>query len=184
MPEIVARLRIVTMIAAISALMPADPADALTGDPDVTMPGPASSELSLSYFAGAWDILATTPGSNDVTRYIYEVEPWIRPNWLSGHGRSVPSGEESRDVWGRDGTTGELMRIIFADNGTHAIVRSAGWQGNRLVLEGDARSAGGVVRVRETIERLDHNRFVATWEAFRNGGWSAYSVERVTRSGG
>ena len=144
----------------------------------------ALPENVLSYFAGTWDIVATTPGSNDVTSYVYEVRPWVQPNWLSGHGRSVPAGEESRDVWGRDGASGELMRIIFADNGTYAVVRSSGWQGNRLVLEGDARSAGGVVRVRETIERLGDNQFLATWEAYREGSWSPYSVERVTRRGG
>ena len=141
-------------------------------------------ENVLSYFAGTWDIVATTPGSNDVTHYVYEVGPWVQRNWLSGHGRSVPAGEESRDVWGLDGASGELMRIIFADNGTYAVVSSRGWQGNRLVLEGDARSAGGVVRVRETIERFGDDQFLATWEAYRDGAWSAYSVERVTRRGG
>ena len=143
----------------------------------------AVPENVLGYFAGTWDIVATTPGSADVTNYVYEVGPWIQPNWLSGQGRSVPAGEESRDVWGRDGASGELMRIIFADNGTFAVVRSAGWQGNKLVLEGDARSPGGVVRVRETIERLGDNQFLATWEAYREGAWSPYSVERVTRRG-
>ena len=141
----------------------------------------AQSNSGLEYFLGGWDIVATTPGSDAVTRFTYEVQPWLRPHWLSGHGRSSPPGEESRDVWGRDSASGELMRMIVTDNGTYAIVRSSGWQGSKLVLEGDARSERGVVRVRETIERIDDHNFVATWEAYRNGTWSAYSIERVTR---
>jgi hypothetical protein len=56
-----------------------------------------------------------------------------------------------------------------------------GWRGETLVLEGDARSAGGVTRVRETIQRLGPDAFTARWEAYRNGAWSAYSDERATR---
>jgi len=49
------------------------------------------------------------------------------------------------------------------------------------MLEGEARSKGGTVRVRETISRLSPQRFEAVWEAYRNGAWSAYAVESVTR---
>ena len=147
-------------------------------------PGPAAAapaaQDALAYFVGAWDIVATDPQGTSA-RFSYEVRPFVGTGWLSGHGRSDPPGEESRDVWGRDEASGELMRIIFDAGGTYAIVRSPGWQGQRLVLEGDARSAGGVVRVRETITRLTADSFLATWEAYRQGAWSAYSVERVTR---
>ena len=83
----------------------------------------------------------------------------------------------------KDPTTGEIMRIVFDGSGTYAVVRSPGWTDGRLVLEGDARSAGGTVRVRETIRTVSENEFTATWEALRNGSWSAYSIERATRRG-
>ncbi|HEX8263295.1 MAG TPA: hypothetical protein VF547_10525 [Allosphingosinicella sp.] len=144
----------------------------------------ASADRSLGYFAGGWDIVATTPGTGETARFAYDVRPLLGTAWLSGHGRSVPPGEESKDVWGRDSASGELMRMIFDKSGTYAVVRSTGWQGDKLVLEGDARSVGGVVRVRETITRLGDDAFVATWEAYRNGAWTAYSVERATRRAG
>jgi hypothetical protein len=144
-------------------------------------PPTAPADPSLGYFVGGWDIIATTPGTSETARFSYEVRPLLSPFWIAGRGRSEELNEESTDVWGRDSASGELMRIIFAGSGTYAIVRSPGWQGERLVLEGDARSSGGVVRVRETITRLGENEFVATWEAYRNGAWSPYSVERATR---
>jgi hypothetical protein len=49
------------------------------------------------------------------------------------------------------------------------------------VLEGEARSAGGVIRVRETITRRSPDRFEAVWEAQRDGEWAPYAVETVTR---
>lgn len=143
-------------------------------------PAPAE-QRDLRYLIGAWDIVATTPGTGATARFSYEVSPLLGSAWISGWGRSEDLAEESRDVWGFDAASGELIRIIFDRGGTHAIVRSPGWEGTRLVLVGDARSAGGVVRVRETIERLGDDEFVATWEAYRNGAWSAYSIERVTR---
>jgi hypothetical protein len=62
-----------------------------------------------------------------------------------------------------------------------ATVRSQGWTGEKLVLEGEARSKGGTVRVRETISRVSPQHFEALWEAYRNGAWSAYAIESVTR---
>ena len=143
---------------------------------------PAAARAGLEYLVGGWDVVATDPGDGTSERFSYRVAPLIGSAWIAGHGRSEDGSEEARDVWGFDLASGELMRIIFNRDGTHAIVRApGGWQGDRLVLEGDARSAGGVVRVRETITRLGADEFVATWEAYRNGAWSAYSVERVTR---
>jgi hypothetical protein len=140
----------------------------------------AEADWSLAFLLGGWDIVATTPGSGESARFSYDVSPLLG-TWISGRARSDPPGEESKDVWGKDSASGELIRIIFAGGGTYAVVRSPGWQGGKLVLEGDARSPNGVVRVRETIERESDDRFLATWEAYRNGSWSAYSVERVTR---
>ncbi len=138
-------------------------------------------EANLGYFVGAWDIMAVTPGTGESARFSYEVRPLVSTTWLSGRGRSEELGLESSDVWGRDSASGEVMRVIFDGSGTYAVVKSFGWRGDSLVLEGDARSASGVVRVRETITRLGPDTFTATWEAYRNGAWSAYSVERATR---
>jgi hypothetical protein len=165
-----------------SSLNTAGPAFATAAVQSPSAPSAAPvQQTGLEYLVGTWDIVATTPGTNESARFTYEVRPLLGSHWIAGHGRSEELNEESRDVWGRDLASGELMRIIFTGDGTYAVVKSTGWQGAKLVLEGDARSAGGVVRVRETIERLGDNEFLATWEAYRNGAWTPYSIERVTR---
>ena len=70
--------------------------------------------------------------------------------------------------------------MIFDGGGTFATVRAPEWDGDRLVLEGDAQSTNGVVRVRETI--TDHVRPVRGGLAGIDGEWVVYSVETVTRA--
>ena len=134
----------------------------------------------LAYFAGAWVVRARDPGTGAETLVDYRVQPAPGGAWLRG----VAEGPAVRatDVWGRDPATGGLMRVIFDASGVYAIVRGPGWQGDTLVLEGDVQqSGGGALRVRETIRRRSPDAFEATWEAFRDGAWVAYSIEQVTR---
>ena len=77
--------------------------------------------------------------------------------------------------------TGELVRTIFDSAGTTGTVRSQGWTGDVLVLEGDAATTSGVMRVRETITRTGPDEFAAVWQAKAGDTWSAYSVETLRR---
>ena len=136
---------------------------------------------ALRYLVGTWRIVSVDPiGGNDL-RVCYLVQPFVGTKWISGVATSPTAGFASKDVWGYDGASGELIRTIFDASGTYAIVRSPGWKGDTLVLDGDAKSAAGTLRVRETIRRLSENEFKATWEALRGGKWNAYAIETATR---
>lgn len=144
--------------------------------------GAASAQTQdLDYFVGRWDVASRDPGSGEVLQVEYTIERAPGGAWLAGTSTSKDHAINARDVWGRDPLTGEVIRVVFDGSGTFATVRSQGWTGEKLVLEGDARSKGGTVRVRETISRLSPQRFEAVWEAYRDGAWSAYAVESVTR---
>ena len=112
---------------------------------------------------------------------VTSIQPFVGDKWLSGVATAKANSVQSKDVWGRDNASGELFRTIFDASGTYAVVRSPGWAGETLVLNGDARSSGGTMRVRETIRRLTANEFKATWEALRGGKWSVYAIETATR---
>jgi hypothetical protein len=135
----------------------------------------------LNFLLGIWDVSAREPGAEKADRFDYEVRPLVGTAWISGHAKSVELGAESADVWGRDASTGDIIRVIFDKSGTYALVRSAGWQNGRLILEGDALSANGSIRVKETISCINQNEFNARWEALRNGVWSPYSDEHAVR---
>jgi hypothetical protein len=143
----------------------------------------AAQAQDLTYFVGRWDVASKDPASGDVVRVDYSIEAARGGAWLMGSSLSSDGSLSARDTWGRDPLTGEVIRVIFDGSGTFATVRSPGWAGDKLVLEGEARSKGGTVRVRETISRVSQQRFEAVWEAYRKGAWSTYAVETVTRRG-
>jgi len=136
---------------------------------------------ALDELVGRWQVEARDPATGKIEKIRYEVRRFVGHTWLSGTGQSEDPGFQSKDVWGHDPITKEVIRIVFDGSGTYAIVRSPGWKEGTLVLEGDARSANGIVRVRETIKRVSPDEFHATWESLRDGIWRAYSVERMTR---
>lgn len=141
----------------------------------------AAQTKDLDYFRGHWDVASKDPASGEVLQVDYTIEAAPGGAWLAGASASKDKTVAARDMWGRDPLSGELIRVIFDGSGTFATIRSPGWAGDKLVLEGEARSTGGTVRVRETISRISPQRFEALWEAYRNGAWSAYAVETVTR---
>jgi hypothetical protein len=136
---------------------------------------------TLQYLVGTWRVVSVDPAGGSDLRVCYLVQPFVGKKWISGVATSATRNFGSKDVWGYDRASGEVIRTVFDVSGTYAVVRSRGWQGDTLVLDGDARSAGGSMRVRETIRRLSDHKFKATWEALRGGKWSAYAVETATR---
>lgn len=141
----------------------------------------AAQPNDLTYFVGHWDVASRDPANGEVLRVDYTIQTTPGGSWLAGASVASDGSVNARDMWGRDPLTGEVIRVIFDGSGTFATVRSQGWAGEKLVLEGEARSKGGVVRVRETISRVSPHRFEARWEAYRDGAWSVYAVETVTR---
>lgn len=135
----------------------------------------------LGYFIGRWRVSARDPNDGATLELSYGVEETPGGSWLAGAGSSQDGAFAARDMWGRDPETRQLMRVIFDGAGAFAIVRAAGWEGDVLVFEGEAFSAGGSVRVRETITRISADRFDAVWGALRDGDWAVYSTETVTR---
>ena len=168
--------------APIAAAPRPDPPPAAAPSPPVATALAAPSGLAeLAFLVGDWDVVVTTPGEAGAATVRYEVRPFSGALWLSGHGVSRELGIDARDVWGRDPATGELTRAIYDSGGTLGLLRSPGWRSDGLVLDGEARSAGGTIRVRQTIRRSGADRFSVTWDAWRDGGWRSYSLEEARR---
>jgi hypothetical protein len=144
-------------------------------------PAPVGQVPELDYFVGQWRAKLEDPGTGKKLELRYTVEPAVGGRWYVGRGRIASEALELQDVWGRDAVSGELVRSLFDSTGVHGVVRSKGWQGEKLVFEGEAVSAQGPVPVRETIVRAGPDAFHAVWEALQGGEWKAYSVEQLER---
>ncbi|HEX8232106.1 MAG TPA: hypothetical protein VF559_01995 [Caulobacteraceae bacterium] len=140
---------------------------------------PAASDLQ--YFVGQWRVAARDPRTGKTEAMTYRVEPVLSGTWFAGAGASEQPGFQARDMWGRDPSTGGVIRMAFDGGGSFASLSSPGRKGDTLVLEGEARHEGGTTRVHQTITRVGPDEFRAVWEALRGGVWTAYSDEKVTR---
>ena len=163
------------------ALATAAPAVAQAPSPPLTERSAKVAPEGLEYLVGTWAGEGRDPSSGETFSFVYRVEPEVGGAWITGYGESKDGGFRSRDIWGREPETGEIMRVIFNDSGGYATVRSPGWKGDTLVLEGESYGPNGSLRLRETITRIGPSEFRAVWEMLKEGEWVPYSIERVTR---
>lgn len=143
--------------------------------------GAAAQTPDLEFLVGRWNVVSKDPSTSEVLQVDYTIEKAPGGSWLAGASSSGDRSINARDMWGHDPLTGEVIRVVFDGSGAFATVRSRGWSEDKLVLEGEAISKGGIVRVRETISGVSPRGFDAVWEAYREGAWSAYAVETATR---
>src|ERR1051326_7923245 len=117
----------------------------------------AAQTQDLAFLVGHWDVASRDPASGDVLQVDYTIEKAPGGAWLAGASASKDRSINARDMWGRDPLTGEVMRVIFDGSGTFATVRSQGWTGDKLVLEGEARSK----RSEEHTSELQSHSFIS-----------------------
>lgn len=159
--------------------------------PPSTTPPPAAppqpitngSIPELTFFIGRWHATAHDPSTGKQFELDYIIAPALRGAWYIGTGSSAALGIEIHDLWGKDPSTGELVRTIFDSSGTFGTVRSRGWSGDTLIFEGPAASTRGSTTVRETIRRVGPDEFDAVWEMRTGETWTPYSVEKLRRVG-
>lgn len=176
--------RLLVSLTAAAVILTAPVTPSAAAEPIENTPPSSSSPDGYTYFTGQWRVTSRDAQGGNPVVVAYNVEPVLGGRWLAGSARSDDPTVASRDVWGRDPRSGEIVRTIFDVSGTWAVVRSPGWRGNMLILEGDATSSGGVLRVRETITRAGPNSFTAVWEARREQTWIPYALEQIERVAG
>jgi hypothetical protein len=137
---------------------------------------PAFAQSGLDYFKGTWTV-AIKDGPKGGFRW--DVNTALDGSWLGGsvtrEGKSV-----TNDYWREDGK--KIERFAFTANGLFVRIASAGWSGDKLIFAGTAGSAAGESNVRETIAKIDANKFLALWERQGpDGKWSVFSDETCVR---
>lgn len=171
--------RLVPVLALALALTSACAAPRATAPPAAPPRASLAAELTpLAFFAGHWD--ARVKGADSVSAIAWSVEPALGGRWLAGHARAEPAGIEARDYW-TVRSNGEIVRLYLDSAGTAGEIRSPGWRGPALTLEGWFSDGGERLRVRENITRLGPDRFRAEWQAQIDGTWTTTSSEILVR---
>jgi hypothetical protein len=134
----------------------------------------------LDFFVGHWRADGTLDSDRHYT-LDYRITPTLRGQWYAGTGVAPAMDMEIHDLWGFDPVTGEIVRTLFDSQQTYGSVRSPGWIGDTLVLEGMMNARSGTRHVRETITRIGPDAFDAVWEVKLDGKWVRYAVEKLHR---
>lgn len=130
----------------------------------------------MDYFEGVWTVSVR---NDPATSFRWELKKDLDASWLSG---TVERGgaKITRDFWRQTGAA--VDRYAFTTNGNYLQVRSSGWEGGRLVFRGTISDGSGESAVRETITRVDANKFTALWERQeKDGKWIVFGDEICTK---
>jgi hypothetical protein len=75
----------------------------------------------------------------------------------------------------------EYARTIIANNGAYIILKTKGWNNDKLTWEGTQSLQGQETKLKEEILKLSANKFKATFYNFRNNTWEQTQTEYLSR---
>ena len=153
-------------------------------------PGPNPKLKEMKYFAGNWGCKGIgfafmgTPEHKTVAN----VEAaWIMDGyWLSIHYHETKTAINAHPVDVRAYWTWDEQLKKFAagsiDNmGSYSIQNSPGWDGSKLVFEGDMHGGGATMKVRDTFTKVSATKLEHMSEVEMDGKWSKLDQETCTK---
>ncbi|MCW5911539.1 MAG: hypothetical protein KIT62_10715 [Cyclobacteriaceae bacterium] len=138
----------------------------------------------LSFFAGKWEFKIWSADNKSDTPDFTAV--WVHEKALDSAecftGQvQYEGGIFTREMVVRNNTTHEYERIVATNNGDYFVLKTKGWNGNKLTWTGTQYSASGKTELKEEIERSGENKFKATFYALENNQWELMQTEILTR---
>ena len=94
---------------------------------------------------------------------------------------TAASGTQTSGYIGYSALTKRWTNIAVDSMGNANTLTADGWQGNRLVFEGDVVELGEKAHLRETLTRVSDNEYRIETEELLGGGWKQLSTGHYTR---
>lgn len=134
----------------------------------------------LQPLLGTWDVDASNPDGSRL-RFSYEVSTTLGGAWASGRAVVPALQIEARDFWRLDPAASQIVRVYLDSQGSYGVLRSPGWQGDTLQLQGQLTDKGVPTPVRETLRRAGPAELRARWELQQGGRWQLLRDEVLRR---
>jgi hypothetical protein len=167
--------------------MPAEPA------PEAAMPAPAPEMAQIKWFAGTWrcdgNVVATPFGPARKSRSTVAIRPDLGGFWYTGMVREDKTAQTPHPVQGMFHETYDPARkqflLFWVDNhGGWATQTSRGWDGDRMVMEGEGALGGQTMGARDTFVKKAAGEMSHTSEVRIDGKWTVVSEEVCKKSPG
>jgi hypothetical protein len=136
----------------------------------------SDKQTGLDYFKGNWTV---TMRNNPAQSFSWTVKEDLNQSWLNGvveqNGKRI-----STDFWRNNKT--KIERFAFTGNSVFVKIESSGWEGEKMVLNGILSDRSGETKIRETITKVNENKFNALWEMEgADGKWAVFGDEICTK---
>lgn len=138
----------------------------------------ASSTTDIDYFKGIWTV---TLRNNPELSFKWTVREDLGGTWLNG----VVEKDGTRistDFWRENGK--KIERFAFTGNSRFIKIEGSGWDaaGHKMVLTGIMNDQESETRIRETITKVNDQKFNALWESQdADGKWTVFGDEICTK---
>jgi hypothetical protein len=141
-------------------------------------PVPNAALAQLKPLAGSWTCTGRTfgPGPEHATSgaliFAWQLDGfWLEARSEEQKATANPVPVSSISYWGYDDLQQSLAATSVDNLGGTAAQTTAGWQGDKLVLEGPARRYSVQFQARDTFVRHGETQLAHTLEADVNGSW-------------
>jgi hypothetical protein len=173
------------MASAVAAFFPCALALAATEGP----PTPPAEMSNLKAFDGSWNCEgkseASPFGPAGTSKGTVKSHADLGGFWQSGMVKStmtgMPGSMEGMFRMTYDPGTKQYV-LLWVDNmGAYAQETSTGWEGNKMVFNGDMAMGGKKMAVRDTFTKAADGSLTHSWEAQIDGKWTPLGSETCRR---
>jgi hypothetical protein len=154
----------------------------------LAMPGQPQPKLkpeliSLTFFQGVWSCDGKFSKDDRKISSDMTFQPDLEGAWIMvRHDDRPPNRFHAVEFWGFDKTTGRFVAVINDSFGSTRMFTSPGWQGDRLIWDGDALTPEKKPQQHFLFEKKGPHEFVVTFELSREeGGWKPIDVLTCTK---
>ncbi len=141
---------------------------------------PAPEMASVAWLAGGWAVTAEVEGRATAETGRSQVVPLYGGVWLEIRD-TYPGGTQDVGYLGFDSALGRWVAVSIDSLGNANRAYSAGWEGGKLVFEGDYTILGLPAHLRQTMERLGPDEYRVTNEERAGEGWRLLDRYRYRR---
>jgi hypothetical protein len=131
------------------------------------------SIAKLAYFIGDWECSGKFDSSGKTIDAHQSFTPDLDGAWIAfRHDDKPPFGYHALAEWGWDDKQKKFVMTTQDSAGGVRLFYSNGWDGDKILWDGDAISSAATPTQRFTFDKVDDRHFRVSYFVLKNGAWA------------
>lgn len=153
-------------------------------------PGPNPKLKELKYFAGTWQCTGMSFAFMGMPEHKTSATvdaSWTLDNyWLTIYYHESKTAMNAHPVavrvfWGWDEQLKKFASGGVDNMGSYSVQNSPGWDGNKLIFNGDMHGGGATMKVRDVFTKVSATKLQHMSEVEMSGKWTKLDEETCTK---